>query len=191
MLFPLSLRITLPDWWAAQMPSVSSLMGSSGNHADQVPESPARGPLPAWAEPSPILPNGPVSPSTVLAGPEDGLLAESSAGPARQQADSDSHRLSTRWAVKAIPVRDWIIGVWALGAVMVLGALARNFWKLQSALAACQPARERWAIEMQSLCQELQLDDVVRLDVHPELGPFLCWTPGGVRSWFPFDCGTG
>jgi beta-lactamase regulating signal transducer with metallopeptidase domain len=87
--------------------------------------------------------------------------------------------------LRAITLGQWLCVVWAVGVVVVLGQGVWNYRQLQRALQDCQPARPKWASELQQLCLELGLNHDVRLQVHQKLGPFLCWTPAGHRVVVP------
>jgi beta-lactamase regulating signal transducer with metallopeptidase domain len=75
--------------------------------------------------------------------------------------------------------------IWLAGVSVVLVRTWRNYAILRKALSACQPARPRWTEELVSLCAELNIRRPIRLEVHPQLGPFLCWLPGGLRIVVP------
>ncbi|MBL8816972.1 MAG: hypothetical protein JNL58_13165 [Planctomyces sp.] len=75
--------------------------------------------------------------------------------------------------------------VWTAGALAVIGILTLNFVLLQRALRSSRPARPKWTREFQQLCLELGLTHSVQLEVHPVMGPFLCWTPRGHRVIVP------
>ena len=79
----------------------------------------------------------------------------------------------------------WLIAIWACGMLSVLAVLVSHYLSLHRALMQCRPARRSWARELQELCLELGLHHEVPLDVHPSLGPFLCWTPRGQRVVVP------
>lgn len=185
MLFPMSLQVTLPDWWAARVSKPPIAVVVESGIAPSAAEGSAVGPIPAWSEPAPIIPHEPVAPSTLFA--EGTPSREHSENNGRSSAAALPHPTvpASRWTISQIPIRAWLVSVWGAGVLVVLGALGKNYWHLHIALTACHPARKRWATEMQSLCQELQLDHEVRLDIHPKLGPFLCWTPSGTRVVVP------
>lgn len=80
---------------------------------------------------------------------------------------------------------DFLRWAWLAGIAVVLGVLAFNYAAMQLALTRCRPARRSWAREMHELCLELGLNHPVPLEVHPTLGPLLCWSPKRHRVVVP------
>ncbi|MBC7966121.1 MAG: M56 family metallopeptidase, partial [Fuerstia sp.] len=67
----------------------------------------------------------------------------------------------------------------------IVGFGLLNYVILNIALMKTRPARRSWAKELQDLSLELNLDRSIALDVHPVIGPLICWTPGGHRIVVP------
>lgn len=91
----------------------------------------------------------------------------------------------SRPTVSPIEWRQMLVGGWACGAALVLATLTFHFGCVRLALAKGVPARAGWTKELQELCLELGLRRDVRLMVHPQVGPFLTWAPGGYRIVVP------
>ena len=71
------------------------------------------------------------------------------------------------------------------GVVGLVGFGMLNYVVLNVALLKTRPARRSWAKELQELCLELQLNHSIALEVHPALGPLICWTPAGHKIVVP------
>ena len=80
---------------------------------------------------------------------------------------------------------EWLVIVWSCGVVGFVGFGLVNYIILNVALMKARPARRSWAKELQELCLELNLDHSIAMDVHPVLGPLICWTPAGHRIVVP------
>ncbi|AMV16930.1 M56 family metallopeptidase [Planctomyces sp. SH-PL14] len=91
----------------------------------------------------------------------------------------------SRPAAASIDWRRMLVGGWAGGAALVLATLLFHFGCVRLALANASPARSAWTKELQELGLELGLRRDVRLMVHPQVGPFLTWAPGGYRIVVP------
>ncbi len=92
------------------------------------------------------------------------------------------------WLFRELTLVPWyvfLMVVWACGLLVMIGALMRDYILLNRALSRCRAARGSLAGELQDLCLELGLSHPVRLELHPQLGPFLCWTPRGHRVVVP------
>ena len=85
----------------------------------------------------------------------------------------------------AIRSTELLVTVWICGAVGLVGFGVWNYIILNAALMKARPARRSWAKELQDLSLELHLDRSIALDVHPVIGPLICWTPGGHRIVVP------
>lgn len=75
--------------------------------------------------------------------------------------------------------------VWGFGVFLTLGTLVFHFVCVRLVLSKAVPARAVWTKELQELCLDLGLQRDVRLMVHPQVGPFLTWAPGGHRIVVP------
>lgn len=83
-----------------------------------------------------------------------------------------------RWAT-------WLMILWISGVVGLVGFGMLNYITLNVSLLKTRPARRSWAKELQELCLELHLYHSIALDVHPALGPLICWTPAGHKIVVP------
>ena len=88
-------------------------------------------------------------------------------------------------AASTVQWREWLTRVWFCGALGLLGFGLANYVVLNISLLKARPARRSWAKELQDLSLELNLDRSVALDVHPVIGPLICWTPAGHRIVVP------
>ena len=80
---------------------------------------------------------------------------------------------------------EWLAVVWACGTLGLVGFGLANYVILNISLLKARPARRSWAKELQDLSLELNLDRCVALDVHPIVGPLICWTPAGHKIVVP------
>jgi beta-lactamase regulating signal transducer with metallopeptidase domain len=80
---------------------------------------------------------------------------------------------------------EWLAVVWACGTLGLVGFGLANYVILNISLLKARPARRSWAKELQELSLELNLDRCVALDVHPIVGPLICWTPAGHKIVVP------
>lgn len=80
---------------------------------------------------------------------------------------------------------EWLASVWICGVLGIVGFGLLNYVILNIALMKARPARRCWAKELQDLSLELNLDRSIALDVHPVIGPLICWTPAGHRIVVP------
>jgi beta-lactamase regulating signal transducer with metallopeptidase domain len=92
---------------------------------------------------------------------------------------------STNPSALAFPWADWLVTVWICGIFGFAGLGLLNYVALNIALMKARPARRSWAKELQDLSLELNLDHSVALDVHPVIGPLICWVPSGHRIVVP------
>lgn len=102
---------------------------------------------------------------------------------ARSSSTDTSRTLSA--VASAVRRTEWFVMVWICGVVGLVGFGLVNYIILNVALMKARPARRNWAKELQELCLELNLDHSIALDVHPVLGPLICWTPAGHRIVVP------
>ena len=80
---------------------------------------------------------------------------------------------------------EWLAVVWVCGTLGLVGFGLANYIILNISLLKARPARRSWAKELQDLSLELNLDRCVALDVHPIVGPLICWTPAGHKIVVP------
>ena len=80
---------------------------------------------------------------------------------------------------------EWLAVVWVCGTLGLVGFGLANYVILNISLLKARPARRSWATELQDLSLELNLDRCVALDVHPIVGPLICWTPAGHKIVVP------
>ena len=78
-----------------------------------------------------------------------------------------------------------LISLWIAGLISFLMYLVSNYIQLGRILRAAKNARPKWSRELQQISVELNLRERVRLLVHREVGPFLCWTPHGYQIVVP------
>lgn len=88
-------------------------------------------------------------------------------------------------AASAIRWTEWLPVVWVCGTLGLVGFGLANYIILNISLLKARPARRSWAKELQDLSLELNLDRCVALDVHPIVGPLICWTPAGHKIVVP------
>ncbi len=88
-------------------------------------------------------------------------------------------------AASAIRWTEWLAVVWVCGTLGLVGFGLANYIILNISLLKARPARRSWAKELQDLSLELNLDRCVALDVHPIVGPLICWTPAGHKIVVP------
>ena len=88
-------------------------------------------------------------------------------------------------AGSAIRWTEWLPVVWVCGTLGLVGFGLANYIILNISLLKARPARRSWAKELQDLSLELNLDRCVALDVHPIVGPLICWTPAGHKIVVP------
>lgn len=72
-----------------------------------------------------------------------------------------------------------MVALWMAGLISFLMCLVSSYIQLGRTLQAAKNARPKWSRELQQISVELNLRERVRLLVHREVGPFLCWTPRG------------
>lgn len=102
-----------------------------------------------------------------------------------------SPALLTTWSnwgieqVRDVPWLRWLALVWLAGLSLVSIRLYVNYRILSLALRQTKSARPKWSRELQHLLVELNIRQPIKLTVHRELGPFLCWTPGGYQIVVP------
>jgi beta-lactamase regulating signal transducer with metallopeptidase domain len=170
---PLSWKVRKPDWWPRTTLSTPSA-------ETDAPQEFAAGPFERLAF-------TPLFPATAHAQPGFFTWTPNTTARERPRQVSAESRKSPPLAsvMERVSLAGWLATAWGLGAAAVLFLFVRNFLRLRRALGACHTARNRWAVELRQLCQELGLRRPVRLDVHPYLGPCLCWTPVGYRVIVP------
>jgi len=87
--------------------------------------------------------------------------------------------------LSAIRWTDLLAFVWICGVIGLIGFGLVNYVILNVALLKARPARRSWTKELQDLSLELNLDRSIALDVHPVVGPLICWTPAGHKIVVP------
>jgi beta-lactamase regulating signal transducer with metallopeptidase domain len=78
-----------------------------------------------------------------------------------------------------------LVALWIAGLLSFLMYLVSNYMQLGRTLRAAKNARPKWSRELQQISVELNIRERVRLLVHREVGPFLCWTPRGYQIVVP------
>lgn len=211
---PFSLALQTPAWWAAslseptvvpspQREAVTSrpAMASSAPMPMGVPDGsatrPANGPVKGLSashsvEASETTSRPPASATVSSVDAAGDLSSEVRSTPVRPETlDSAVEMAASTPARPTLPTAsaiDWrqiLIGGWACGASLVLATLAFHFGCVRLVLTRAAPARAAWTKELQELGLELGLRRDVRLMVHPQVGPFLTWAPGGYRIVVP------
>ncbi|MBL8871124.1 MAG: M56 family metallopeptidase [Planctomycetaceae bacterium] len=87
--------------------------------------------------------------------------------------------------LRHIPWLRWLAYIWFTGLLCVAIRLYINYRILAATLRQTTAARPKWSRELQQLLVELNIRQPIKLSVHRELGPFLCWTPKGYQVVVP------
>ena len=87
--------------------------------------------------------------------------------------------------LRHIPWLRWLAYIWFTGLLCVAIRLYANYRILTATLRQTKAARPKWSRELQQLLVELNIRQPIKLSVHRELGPFLCWTPKGYQVVVP------
>ncbi len=124
--------------------------------------------------------------SSVPQGIDRETADERGAAASRHESSRETSSNASVFAQLAtLPWRAIVQWAWIAGAAAVIGVLAFNYFVLHIAMLRCRPARRSWTREMHELCLELGLNYPIPLEVHPSLGPLLCWSPRGHRVVVP------
>ena len=117
----------------------------------------------------------------------DESVRERNAGLLDTYANSFSTETHRTVSVFASPVQRtrWLIMLWICGVIGLIGFGLVNYLFLNIALLKARPAKRSWTKELQDLSLALNLDRSIALDVHPVVGPLICWTPAGHKIVVP------
>lgn len=211
VLVPWSIQFSVPSFgWLALLttPVASSQtdIPPTGNKADVQPTDNASTPslisipsstesepqpfssLPKWEAAHPLL----TSSDSVRSTRATKWPGSSAANESRTQTvTATTPDLIATWSawfseqLRNIPWLRWLACVWFTGLLYVAIRLYINYRILAATLRQTKVARPKWSRELQQLLVELNIRQPIKLSVHRELGPFLCWTPKGYQVVVP------
>lgn len=144
--------------------------------------------LPRWEAAHPILTSSDSARPVRTTKGSDAIAAN---GLQTQMAPAVEPTFFSTWSawsseqLRSVPWYRWVACVWVTGLFYVAIRLYINYRILTATLRQTKAARPKWSRELQQLLVELNVRQPVKLSVHRELGPFLCWTPNGYQIVVP------